>query len=453
MSKSLWRQPDLVRLVLKLLLVMGDGMRRSADSDALGGGSGQGARAGGVPVRKDAGAAGPAPSLAEVVGAAGGLPEDAVLWIAAGLAGALAVLHRAGRAHGNVRAGNVLLTRGGPRLTGDTPEPGDAPGPGGGARSGGGAPMPAADMVALGMLLVAAYTGVSNRRPDLDNLPVRLRQVVARCLAEDPEERATPAQLLAVIKALEPSEAPVWTVEVDDLTTHAGGPVGGPADTVPPADTPVEAPPRPGPRGLSGARLALVVMAAVLVGVVVTALLLLVPGHDGGTRVADAPVTSLPTRLQPTEDDTPSQEPSEEQTPSTDPSTDPATRPATPTSQAPPAPTPRRTRQSGTIDDCSGKPLTEPVSLLLFCGDGMAMLHDLIWTDWGSATATAQGVVSEVVCRPSCAEGGEVTSAATVVVSGLAGGRYTVMEVRAPRSPTDPDAHYTLDLLGPTYRG
>ncbi|MEU3530461.1 hypothetical protein AB0E70_02550 [Streptomyces murinus] len=439
-------------------------------------------------MRKDAGGAGPAPSLAEVVGAAGGLPEDAVLWIAAGLAGALAVLHRAGRAHGNVRAGNVLLTRGGPRLTGDAPRPGDAPGSGGGARPGGGAPVPAADMVALGMLLVAAYTGVSNRRPDLGNLPVRLRQVVALCLAEDPEERATPAQLLAVIKALEPSEAPVrtseapvrtgeasvrtveapvWTVEVDDLTTPAGDPDGGSAgrlaggpsntvlaaDTVPAADTPVEAPPRPGPRGLSGARLALVVMAAVLVGVVVTALLLLVPGHDGGTRVADAPVTSLPTRLQPTEDDTPSQEPSEEQTPSTDPSTDPATRPATPTSQAPPAPTPRRTRQSGTIDDCSGKPLTEPVSLLLFCGDGMAMLHDLIWTDWGSATATAQGVVSEVVCRPSCAEGGEVTSAATVVVSGLAGGRYTVMEVRAPRSPTDPDAHYTLDLLGPTYRG
>ncbi len=451
-------------------------MRRSADSDPSGGGSGQGTRAGGVPVRRDPGAAGPAPSLAEVVGAAGGLPEDAVLWIAAGLAGALAVLHRAGRAHGNVRAGNVLLTRGGPRLTGDAPGPGDASGggvrPGGGAEPGGGAPVPAADMVALGMLLVAAYTGVSNRRPDLDNLPVRLRQVVALCLAEDPEERATPAQLLAVIKASEPSEAPVWTVEVDGLTTPAegpgsgpaegpagrlaggtaGGPVGGPADTASPAGTPVEAPPRPGPRGLSGARLALVVMAAVLVGVVVTALLL-VPGHDGGTRVADAPVTSRPTRLQPTEDGTPPQEPSEEQTPSAAPSTDPATRPATPTSQAPPAPTPRRTRQSGAIDDCSGKPLTEPVSLLLFCGDGTAMLHDLIWTDWGSATATAQGVVSEVVCRPSCAEGGEVTSAATVVVSGLAGGRYTVMEVRAPRSPSDPDAHYTLDRLGPTYRG
>jgi serine/threonine protein kinase len=376
--------------------------------------------------RRDAVGAGSAPSLAEVVGTAGALPEDAVLWIAAGLAGALAVLHQAGRAHGDVRPGNVLLTRGGPRLTGDAP-----------GRDGG-APVPAADMVALGMLLVAAYTGVSNRRPDLDNLPVRLRQVVAVCLAEDPEERATPAQLLDVIRALEP-EAPVWTVEVDDLIT--------PADTAPPSDTPVEAPPRPEPHGLSGARLALVVVAAVLVGVVVTALLFLVPGRDGGTRTADAPVTSRPTRLQPTEDDTPQQrtspqqEPSKEQTPSTD-----------PTSQAPPAPSPQRTRQTGTIDDCSGKPLTKPVSLLLLCGDGGAMLHDLIWTDWGSATATAQGVVSEVVCQPSCADGREVTSAATVVVSGLAGGRYTLMEIRAPQSPTNPDAHFTLDRLGPTYR-
>ncbi|AZS88853.1 hypothetical protein ELQ87_34895 [Streptomyces griseoviridis] len=406
-------------------------MRRSAGSDPVEGGSGQvGAWSGGELARRDAVGAGPAPSLAEVVGTAGGLPEDAVLWIAAGLAGALAVLHQAGRVHGDVRAGNVLLTRGGPRLTGDAP----------GRRAG--ASGPTADMVALGTLLVAAYTGVSNRRHDLDNLPVRLRQVVAVCLAEDPQERATPAQLLDLLRGLEP-EPPVWTVEVDDLITSPDGP----ADTAPPSDSPVEASPRRKPPGLSGARLALVIVVAVIVGMAVTALLL-VPGRDGGTRTTDAPVTSRPTRLQPTEDGTPQprtppqQEPSEEQTPST-----------APTGQAPPAPSPQRTRQTGTIDDCSGKPLTEPVSLLLLCGDGGAMLHDLIWTDWGSATTTAQGVVSEVVCQPSCVDGREVTSAATVVVSGLAGGRYTVMEIRAPRSPSDPDAHYSLDPLGPTYRG
>ncbi|MER6334192.1 hypothetical protein ABT298_33775 [Streptomyces sp. NPDC001034] len=380
--------------------------------------------------RKDAGAAGPAPSLAQVVGTAGGLPEDAVLWIAAGLAGALSVLHRAGRVHGDVRAGNVLLTRSGPRLTGDAPE------------RGGGSYAPSADMVALGMLLVTAYTGVSSLRPDIGKLPVRLRQVVAVCLAEDPQERATPAQLLALVGSLTP-EPPVWTVEVDELST----PGEAPGDTAAPSDTPVEAP----PRGLFGARLALVVVAAVLVGVVVTALLLLVPGRGGGTRTADAPLTSAPTRLEPTRDDTPQQQTTPQEDPSEE--QDPSPEPATPTSQAPPPPTPQRTRQTGTINDCEGKPLSEPVSLLLFCGDGTGMLHDLIWTDWGSATATAQGVVSEVVCQPSCAEGREVTSAATVIVSGLVGGRYTLMEVRAPQAPVTPDAHFTLDRLGPVYRG
>ncbi|MFD7862731.1 hypothetical protein [Streptomyces sp. NPDC059783] len=400
-----------------------------------------GAWSGGELTPKDADGAGPPPSLAEVVGSAGGLPEDAVLWIAAGLAGALAVMHQAGRVHGDVRAGNVLLTRGGPRLTGDTPA------------QGGGTPLPAADMVALGMLLVAAYTGAGNQRPDLDHLPVRLRQVVAVCLVEDPEERATPARLLDVLRSLEP-ETPARTIQTGEPIAPADRPPG----TAPPPDSPVEAPP-PKPHGLSGARLALVIVAAALVGVVVTALLLLVPGRDSGTRTADAPATSRPTRLQPSVDDVPQpappprQEPSEEQAPSADASTDPAPEPTAPTSQAPPAPTPQQTRQTGTINDCSGKPLTEPVSLLLFCGDGNATLHDLIWTDWGSDTATAQGVLSEVVCQPSCVDGREASSAATVVVSGLTGGRYTLMEIRAPQSPTDPDTYFTLDRIGPTYRG
>ncbi|MEW2623941.1 hypothetical protein [Streptomyces sp. NPDC048106] len=400
--------------------------------------------------RRDGDRGGPAPSLAQVVGAAGGLPEDAVLWIAAGLAGALSVLHRAGRAHGNVRAGNVLLTRGGARLAGDTPG------------HGGGSYAPSADMVALGMLLVAAYTGVSSPRPDVAKLPVRLRQVVAVCLAEDAEERATPDQLLALIQSLA-QEPPVWTVEVDGLVIPGEGaeedvsssdaPVtDARVSDTPVSDVPVEAPPPAKPRGLSGARLALVVVAAVLVGVVVTALLIL-PGRDGGTRTADAPAISEPTQVQPTETDTPRQQPTPSQEPSQEPTEEPSPEPATPTSQAPPPPTPTQTRRTGAINDCEGKPLVEPVSLLLLCGDGTAMLHDLVWTGWGDATATAQGSVSEVVCQPSCAEGREVMSAATVVVSGLAGGRYTVMEVRAPRSPTNPDAHYTLDQLGPTYRG
>ncbi|MFF5406667.1 hypothetical protein ACFY8K_29215 [Streptomyces misionensis] len=429
-------------------------MRRSAGSEPEGAGSGQGkTRGGGELARRDGD--GSAPSLAQVVGAAGGLPEDAVLWIAAGLAGALSVLHRAGRGHGNVRAQNVLLTRSGARLTGDT------------RGNGGRSYAPAADMIALGMLLVAAYTGVNGSgRPDVGKLPVRLRQVVTVCLAEDPRERATPEQVLALIGTLTP-EPPVWTVEVDGLTTPGKRPggTGSPPDAVipdaviadvpppdaPPASTPVEAPTHPRPRGLFGARLAVVVVAAALVGVVVTALLILVPGRDGGARTADTPVTSGPTRLQPSVSAAPPQRSTPSEEPSDDP--EPSTRPATPTSQAPPPPSPEQTRRTGAINDCEGKPLTEPVSLLLLCGDGTVMLHDLVWTGWGDATATAQGMVTEVVCQPSCAAGREVASAATVVVSGLSGGRYTLMEVRAPRSPTNPDSHYTLDRLGPTYRG
>ncbi|MEU2357517.1 hypothetical protein ABZ599_31835 [Streptomyces misionensis] len=427
-------------------------MRRSAGSDPKGAGQGE-ARSGGELARRDGD--GSAPSLAQVVGAAGGLPEDAVLWIAAGLAGALSVLHRTGRGHGNVRAGNVLLTRSGARLAGDTQGHGRGP------------YEPAADMIALGMLLVAAYTGVSGSgRPDVGKLPVRLRQVVTVCLAEDPRDRATPEQVLALIGTLTP-EPPVWTVEVDGPATEgeAPGGAGSPSDAVvpdaviadapppdtPPTGTPVEAPPHPGPRGLSGARLALVVVAAVLVGVVVTALLILVSGRDGGARTADAPVTSGPTRLQPSVSEAPPQRSTPSEEPSEDP--EPSTQPTTPTSQAPPPPSPEQTRRTGVINDCEGKPLTEPVSLLLLCGDGTAMLHDLVWTGWGDATATAQGMVTEVVCRPSCAAGREIASAATVIVSGLSGGRYTLMEVRAPRSPSNPDAHYTLDRLGPTYRG
>lgn len=379
----------------------------------------------------------PSPSLAEVVGATGGLPENAVLWIAAGLAGALSVLHQAGRGHGDLQPGNVLLTRNGPRLAGDAPEGVGKP------------PMPAADMVALGMLLVAAYTGVSGRRPDLDSLPMRLRSVVAVCLAEAPEKRATPAQLLAIIGSLEPDE-PVWTVEVDDLITAADRP----ADSAPPSGRLVKDPLRHKARGLSGARLLLVIVATVLASVAGTALLLLAPGRDDGIRTADAPVPSQPIRLQSTVTGMPKQpatsepEPSKKQTPSSDP----VTVPATPTSRHPSTPTPERTRQTGTVNDCYGKPLSEPVSLLLACGDGTVMLHDLVWTGWGSATSSADGLISEVICQPSCAAGREIASAATVVVSQRVGGRYTLMRVMAPRSPSYTDAYYTLGRLGPTLR-
>jgi hypothetical protein len=58
----------------------------------------------------------PAPSLAELVVQAGTLPADAVRWVAAGAARALAELHGLGVVHRDVKPLNILLPHDGPRL-------------------------------------------------------------------------------------------------------------------------------------------------------------------------------------------------------------------------------------------------------------------------------------------------------------------------------------------------
>jgi hypothetical protein len=196
----------------------------------------------------------------------------------------------------------------------------------------------------------------------------------------------------------------------------------------------------------------------------VTALVVLAPGRDSGTRTIEAPPTHRPTAAETTRDvrgetprppvPDPRQDQGQDRERDQDQGRerDRATEPSGSADRVPTPPTTQRTRQPGVIADCGGKPLSEPASLLLACGDGVRMLHDLTWTGWGEPTATARGTVSEVVCEPSCVNGHEVRSPATVTVSGLAGGRYTLMRLSAPRSPLLPLAHYTLDPMGPTLR-
>ncbi|MCN9242153.1 hypothetical protein NGF19_15370 [Streptomyces sp. RY43-2] len=423
----------------------------------------------------------PGLSLAEIVDAVGALPEESVLRIAAGLAVALSGLHRTGLAHGNIQLASVLLTRSGPRLADSDAD--RALGTGDSARPPGqtGRPYePSADMVALGLLLVTAYTGrAGSGEPDISTLPVRLRQVVAVCLADEPGDPPTTVRLLDAIGPLVPAPR-TWPPEVDELIARrqvdspqltAGAealtstPVDAPpvradlTDTTPPPVPPTGTESLP-PRRTWPRRAALLGAVAV-VSSIVTALVITVPHHDSDpdTDIAEAPPSIQPTTSEPTRETPPSEAPRQ---PAPDPEQnqdedrsqdeDQVTEQETAADQEPTSATTRQTRQPGAIADCQGKPLSEPTMLLVACGDGAATLLDMTWTAWGEPSATARGVLAEVVCEPSCANGHEVRVPATVTVSGLVGGRYTLMDVSAPTSPVSPFAHYTLDAMGPTRR-
>ncbi|WP_116200636.1 protein kinase family protein [Amycolatopsis circi] len=176
----------------------------------------------------------PGPALRDVPGA---LPEPAVLRLAAGIAADLTQLHSAGLAHGQLTPSHVRFTSSGARLvaraTGDDPTD---------------------DLFALGTLLVGQSA-----------LPEALRP----CLAENPADRPTAAELLEAIgPAVEP-----WPPAVEKLIAERtaelaqyldGQPVPDKTDPViyQLTDSPDSPPPprRPAPRrGILIGALALVI--------------------------------------------------------------------------------------------------------------------------------------------------------------------------------------------------
>ncbi|MGW4327829.1 protein kinase domain-containing protein [Nocardia sp. NPDC004573] len=218
-------------------------------------------------------------ALSDAVDRYGPLTESALLVLAHGLIEAVTAVHRAGVVHRDLKPSNVLLALDGPKVidfgiaraaddsklttTGKVigspgfmcPEQvtGDPVGP-------------QADVFALGGVLVFAATGhgpfgvgetmqilwrVMYEEPQLDDVPERLRPLVAACLAKDAAARPTPDQLLTQLTALGIPERGGWlpapvleevsrrAVELLNLDSGAFDhvPRSAPADSARTADT------------------------------------------------------------------------------------------------------------------------------------------------------------------------------------------------------------------------
>ncbi|MGW2840332.1 serine/threonine-protein kinase [Streptomyces sp. NPDC001493] len=171
----------------------------------------------------------PGPSLAQAVTEHGPLPVPTVLLTVAGMAEALQVIHGAGIVHRDLKPSNVLLAADGPRvidfgiaraadatsLTGSGVAVGTpsfmAP-----EQAAGRPVTPATDIFALGQVAVFASTGVPafgegtshgvlyrivHEEPVLDGVPDRLRELVTRCLAKDPADRPSVAEVVALCRS------------------------------------------------------------------------------------------------------------------------------------------------------------------------------------------------------------------------------------------------------------
>ncbi|WP_059008172.1 serine/threonine-protein kinase [Streptomyces specialis] len=212
------------------------------------------------------------PSLHAAIREHGPLPVPAAARTLAGIAEALQVIHGAGVIHRDLKPSNVLLASDGPRVidfgiaratdataltrsgvTAGTPAfmaPEQAMGQ---------SLTPAVDIFALGQIAVFITAGmppfgdgsspavlyrIVHEEPNLSGVPDELRALVARCLAKDPAERPSPAEVIEACRPLGPNVPPDeggWlppavTAEIDNqaATVTAGATQPSPPPAAPP---------------------------------------------------------------------------------------------------------------------------------------------------------------------------------------------------------------------------
>ncbi|MBD9701562.1 serine/threonine protein kinase [Streptomyces sp. ID01-12c] len=174
----------------------------------------------------------PGPSLHAAVAEHGALPLNSVLLLLAGVAEALSVIHGAGIVHRDLKPSNVLLAADGPRvidfgiaraadataLTGTGVSIG-TPAFMSPEQAAGKPVTPASDVFALGQVAAFAARGsgaygdgpshavlyrIVHEEPDLGGLSDELR-FIERCLAKDPAERPSPAEVVALCQEASPT--------------------------------------------------------------------------------------------------------------------------------------------------------------------------------------------------------------------------------------------------------
>ncbi|WP_052390412.1 serine/threonine-protein kinase [Streptomyces sp. NRRL B-24484] len=171
----------------------------------------------------------PGPSLQQVIREHGALPPRTVLLLVGGIAEALQAIHSVQVVHRDLKPANVLVASDGPRVIDfGIARAADATAlTGTGYRIGspafmspeqaqGGPVTAATDVFALGALAAYAAGGappfgegpdtavlyrVVHEEPDLSAVPAGLRELLARCLAKDPAQRPTPAEVIEAARS------------------------------------------------------------------------------------------------------------------------------------------------------------------------------------------------------------------------------------------------------------